>query len=115
MRDEERRKLDLFHMKFLIRIDENTRTDVIGNEDVRNRTDVVGTLEGRVDLRVLRGFGFTERMDAGRLHKRVMKAEVIALRLSARPRYGWMDSVKQEFGRRNTNVEQVREPARYKC
>lgn len=73
------RRLDLFQMNFLIRIDENTRTDVIGKEDVRNRMVLVGTLEGRVDLRVLRGFGWKTTENGN-------ESDVIAPRLSARPR-----------------------------
>ncbi len=44
-----------------------TRMDRVRNEDVRRRANVTKELAGRVDMQVLRWFGYMERMDDGRM------------------------------------------------
>ena len=51
------------------------------------------------------------RMDDMRLVIRVMKAEVSRRRLRGRPKFGWMNSMKQALGRRDISVEVTREHA----
>ncbi len=51
---------------------------------------------GRVDMQVLRWFGHMERMDDGRMTKRIMKAGVNGRGAIGRPRYGWMDGWSDE-------------------
>ena len=45
-----------------------------------------------------------ERMDVKRLVRKVWKAEVSG----RRPKFGWMDDVKQALGRRDMSVEEAR-------
>ncbi len=61
---------------------------------------------------MLRWFGHMERMDDGRMTKRVMKAGVNGRGARGRPRYGWMDGVKRALGDRGLPVEEARERAK---
>ena len=45
------------------------------------------------------------RIDDGRLVKRLMESEVIGIRPRGRPKFGWMDGVKQALGRRDISLE----------
>ena len=78
-----------------------TLWDRINNDVVRLRTGMVRKLDDRVDARVLRWFGHMMRMDNGRLVKRVMELEVSGSRPRGRPKFGWMDGVKQALRRRD--------------
>jgi hypothetical protein len=111
VRAEERRRLNVFEMKCLRSMAGVTLRDRITNDVVRIRTGMVKKLENRVDSRVLRWFGHMERMDEGRLVKRVMNAEASGRRPRGRPKFGWMDGLKQALGRRDMNVEVARERA----
>ena len=108
VRAEERRRLNVFEMKCLRSMAGVTLRDRINNDVVRLRTGMVKRLEERVDARVLRWFGHMERMDEGRLVKKVWKAEVSGRRPRGRPKFGWMDGVKQALGRRDISVEEAR-------
>ena len=101
VRAEERRRLNVFEMKCLRSMAGVTLRDRINNDEVRLRTGMEKRLEERVDARVLRWFGHMERMDEGRLVKKVWKAEVSGRRPRGRPKFGWMDGVKQALGRRD--------------
>ena len=65
-------------------------------------------VSGRADQRVLRWFGHVERMDAYRMARRVLMAEVSGGRVQGRPRLGWMDGVKA-LGNRGMTVEAGRQ------
>ena len=86
--------------------------DRIRNEEVRRRAGIGKELASRVDQRVLRWFGHVERMDEGRLARRVMMAEVGGGRVQGRPRFGWMEGVKVALSNRGMTVEAVRRCAR---
>ena len=53
-----------------------SRLDRLRNEEVRERTGVRKELAARVDTNVLRWFGHVERMESGRLTKKVMNSKV---------------------------------------
>ena len=108
VRAEERRRLNVFEMKCLRSMAGVTLRDRINNDVVRFRTGMVKKIEERVDACVLRWFGHMERMDVTRLVKKVWKAEVSGRRPIGKPRFGWMDCVKQALGRRDTSVEEAR-------
>ncbi len=112
VREAERRRLNVFEMKCLRSMIGVTRMDRLRNEEVRRRTNVTRELAGRVDMQVLRWFGHMERMDDGRMTKRVMKAGVNGRGARGRPRYGWMDGVKRALRDRGLTVEEARERAR---
>ena len=57
-------------------------------------------LASRADQRVLRWFGYVERMDEYRMARRVLMAEVSGGRVRGRPRLGWMDTRLDEGGLR---------------
>ena len=65
---------------------EVSRMDRVRNKEVRRRAGIGRELASRVDQRVLRWFRHVERMDEGRLARRVMKAKVNGRRVRERPR-----------------------------
>ena len=65
---------------------------------MRRRAGIGRELASRVDQRILRWFGHVERMDEGRLARRVMMAEVSGGRVQGRPRFGWMEGGLEQQG-----------------
>ena len=64
-------------------------------------------LASRADQRVLRWFGYVERMDEYRMARRVLTAEVSGGQVRDRPRLGWMDGVKVALGSRGMIVDET--------
>ena len=58
-------------------------------------------LANRVDQRVLRWFGYVERMDEYRMTKKLLIAEVIGVRVRGRPRLGRMNGGKMVLHQRD--------------
>ena len=94
MRSAERREVNVLEMKCLRSLVGVLRMDRVGNESVRTRAGIERELASRSDQRVLIWFGHMERMDAYRMARRVLMAEVSEGRVRGRPRLGWMDGVK---------------------
>ena len=65
----------------------------------------------RVDQKVLKWFGHVERMGDERLTKKVNKSEVGGERGVGRPRYRWIDGVKEACEERKIGLA----TARLKC
>ena len=82
------------------------------NEEERRRAGIERELASRADQRVLRSFGYVERMDEYRMARSVLLAEVSEGRVRERPRLGWMDGVKVALGNRGMTVEAVRQCAK---
>ena len=108
MRSTERRKVNVLEMKCLRSLMGVSRMDRIRNEEVRRRTGIGREFASRVDQRVLRWFGHVERMDEGRLARRVMTAEVNGGLARGTPRFVCMEGVKVALGDRGMTVEAVR-------
>ena len=112
MKVSERQRLNVFEMRCLRSMAGVSRMDRVRNEVVRQRTDVNGTLANRVDRSVLRWFGHMERMEDERLVKRVMKARVSGRNNRGRPRFGWMNGVRNALNDRGIGVEEAKVRAR---
>ena len=95
MKVTERQKINVFEMKCLRSRTGVSRLNRVRNEVVRVRTGVRRELAGRVDMNVLRWFGHVERMDNERLLKKVRSAKVDGRSARGRPRFGWMDGVRE--------------------
>ena len=78
--------------------------DRVWNEEVGRRAGIELELAGKADQRLLRWFGYVERMDEYRMAKRVLMEEVSGGRARVRPKLGWMDSVKVALGNRGMTV-----------
>ena len=111
LRESERRKLEVLEMGCLRSMCCLTLRDRVRNEEVRRRAGVERKLSSRVDQSVLRWFGHMERMDDGRLAKRVMNSEVDGNRGRGRPRLGWIDGVRRALRERGMSVEQGKQNA----
>ena len=83
--------------------------DRVGNEEVHTRAGIERELASKADQRVLSWFGHVERMDAYRMARRVLMAEVNGGRVRERPRLGWMDGVNVAKGNRGMTVEAARQ------
>ena len=95
MRSDERKKVnDVLEMKCLRCLVGESQMDRVRNEEVHRRAGIERELANRADQRVLRWFGYVERMDEYRMAKRVLMAEVSGGRVRGRLRLGWMDGVK---------------------
>ena len=79
---------------------------------MRRRAGIERELARRADQRVLRWFGHVERMDEYRIARKVLMAEVSGGRVRGRPRFGWMDGVKEALGNRGMTVEAARQCAK---
>ena len=63
--------------------------------DVRGRAGIEGSW--RVErIRVLRWFGYVERMDEYRMASSVLIADVSGGRVQGKPRLGWMDGWRED-------------------
>ena len=69
--------------------------DRVRNEEVRRRAGIETELAIIADQRVLRWFGYVERMDDYCMARRVLMAEVSGGRVRGRPRLGWMDGWRE--------------------
>ena len=68
-------------------------------------------LAERVDANVLRWFSHVERMEDGRLLKKVVNARVEGRGARGRPRFGWMDGVNNAL-KNKMDVREAKERAR---
>ena len=104
----EKKRLNVMEMKCLRNICGVTIRDRIRNEEIRRRVGVESDLVGRVGRCVLRWFGHIERMDEGRVAKRVYESGVDGRRGRGRPNRVWMDGVKEALNGRGLTLEQAR-------
>ena len=104
----DKKRLNVMEMRCLRSMCGVTRMDRVRNEEVRRRTGVVRDLAGRAEQCVLRWFGHVERMEEGRLVKRIVRSSGKGGNLRGRPRKGWMDSVKEAVKVRGGTLEQSR-------
>ena len=111
LKEEERKKLNVFEMRCLRGMIGVTRLDRVRNVAVRERTGVERVLAGRVDMSVLRWFGHMERMNEDRMVKKVLISEVNGNRARGRPRFRWMCCVNRALNERGMNVDEARECA----
>ena len=102
----------MFEMKCLRSMSGVSQLDMVGNEVVRARMGVSRKLAARVDMNVLSWFGHVERMDNGRLLKKVMNAKVDGRSARGRPRFGWMDGVKRALNVRRMDMREASEHSR---
>ena len=65
-------------------------------------------LDERIDESVLRWFGHVERMDEGRIAKRVYVGECPGSRSLGMPRKRWIDTVQECLKKRGLDVRQAR-------
>ena len=112
MRSSERREVNVLWMKCLRSLVVLAWMDRVWSERVRRRAGIERKLSRRADQRVLRWFGYVERMDEYRMARRVLMAEVSGWRVRGRPRLGWVDSVKVVLGNRGMTVEAARQCAK---
>ena len=107
-----RSKVNVLKMKCLRSLVGVSRMDRVRNEEVRIRAGIERELASRADERVLRWFGYVERMDEYRMARRVLMDKVSGGGVRGRPRLGWMNGVKVAFGNRGMTMEAARQCAK---
>ena len=104
--------LDVMEMRCLRIMCGLARWGSLRNEEVRRRTGVLLELSNRAEQKGLRWFGHVERMDEGRMVKRITRSDARGGRPRGRPKMGWMEGVKRSLEERGVSVEQGRVRAR---
>ena len=108
MTSAERRKVNVIEMKCLRNLVVVSQIDRVRNEEMGRRAGIERESAHRADQRVLRWFGYVERMDEYRMARRVLMVEVSG----GRPRLGWMDGVKVALDNRGMTVEAAHQYAK---
>ena len=90
MRSAERMKVNVLEMKCLRSLVGVLQMDRVSNAEVHRRALIERELASGAHQRVLRWFGYVERMDEYRIARRVLMAEVSGGWVRGRSRLGWM-------------------------
>ena len=112
MRAADKKRLDVMEMKCLRSMCGVTRWDRLRNEEIRRRSGVLLELSNRAEQKGLRWFGHVERMEEGRMVKRITGSDVEGVGMRGRPEMGWMEGVRGSLGKRGVSVEEGRVKAR---
>ena len=105
MRSPERRKVNVLEVKCSKSLVGVSRMDRVRNEEMRGRAGIERELASRAGQRVLRRFGYVERMDEYRMSRSVLMAEESGGWVRGRPWLGCVDGVKVALGNRETMLE----------
>ena len=111
LKAKDKNRLDVREMKCLRTMSGVTKWDRIPNDEIRGRTGVESKLSYRAEQGGLRWYGHMERMDDGRMTKRVMKSEAEGTRPRGRPKLEWEDGVASSLSARGLSLEEGREIA----
>ena len=96
LREEEKRKLRVFEMAVLRKIEGITRIDRKRNVDVKNKLGITRDVVDRIQERRLRYFGHVVRMNSSRTPNIALYGRVEGKRSRGRPRKSWTDNVKED-------------------
>ena len=88
MRSAVKRKVNVLEMKCLKSLVGVSRMDRVRNEEVRRRAGIEMEFASGADQRVLRWFGYVERMDDCHMARRVLMAEISGGLIRGKPRLG---------------------------
>ena len=88
MRSAVKRKVNVLEMKCLRSLVGVSRMDRVRNEEVRRRAGMEMEFASGADQRVLRWFGYVERMDDCHMARRVLMAEISGGQIRGKPRLG---------------------------
>ena len=77
MRSAERMKVNVLELKCLRSLVGVSRMDRVMNEEVQRRAGIERELASRVDQRVLKRFGYMERVDEYRIARSLLMPEVV--------------------------------------
>ena len=112
MKADDKKRLDVMEMRCLRSMCGVTRWDRIRNEEIRRRTGVLLELSKRAEQKGLRWFGHVERMDEGRMVKRITGSRTRGVRKRGKPRMTWGEGIRNSLRERGVEVEQGRVIAR---
>ena len=103
-----RKSLNVFEMKGLRAICKLRRIDRIRNDRIREMCKWKRGLVVRAEEGVLKWFGHMCRMNEDRMVGKVLRSEVEGGRERGRPKWRWMDGVREILGGRNLSLEEGR-------
>ena len=84
------------------------RMDSFSNARIRELCGVKKGPDKRMDKGVLRWFGHVERVEKGRIAKRIFVGECAGIRSVGMPRKRWIDTMKECLKKRGLDVRQAR-------
>jgi len=96
LKEEQIRRLKVFEMSCLRKLEGVTRRDRIRNEEIYNRLHLSLNIVDRIQQRRLRYFGHVSRMGRSRYPKIAMEGYVHGQRRRGRPKKRWMDMVRSD-------------------
>ena len=92
-------KITAAEMKFLRRISNKTKRDLIRNTKIRDDLKVKPILN-EIESKQLKWYGHVKRMEKGRIPKKILETRMEGKRGRGRPRTTWMDNVHPVLGRK---------------
>jgi hypothetical protein len=96
-------KLNSTEMDFYRRSARNSRKDKIRNTIIKQKMSVVRSLLGDIKTKQLQRYGHVQRMEEGRLPKKVMKLSPPGRRKRGRPKATWAEGIRGLMGEKGIN------------
>ena len=111
MKKAQEKKLDVAEMRMLRWMSGVTKLDRIRNERIRWTTKV-GELSKKVQESMLKWYGHVLRREDECVGKRVMGMEVPGKRRRGRPKWEWLDSIRNDLLERELSMEDAQDRPR---
>lgn len=106
------KRLQVFEMACLRRIEGVTRRDRLRNTEIKERLGWTRDIVSRIQTRRLRFFGHVTRMNGQRYPKIAMEGYVHGSRSRGRPKKRWIDMIREDCTELNVTVHEAGELAR---
>ena len=103
----QQRRLKVFEMACLRKIEGVTRRDRIRNEEICNRLELRQNILSRIQQRRLRYFGHINRMTNNRYPKMALNGHVHGQRGRGRPKKRWLDMIQSDCEEMGLEIQDV--------
>ena len=107
------KKLDVAEMRMLRWMCGVTKLDMIPNTRIREMTKV-GEISGKVQEKRLKWFGHVMRREEDYIGKRVLGMEVQGKRKRGRPKWRWIDKIKEDMREKGMVAAQAQDRAAWR-
>jgi hypothetical protein len=96
VKEAQKKRLKVFEMACLRKIEGVTRREKIRNEEIRERVGCYQEIDRRIMKRRLRYYGHVNRMSAERYPKIALYGYVHGRRTQGRPKKRWLDNIRSD-------------------
>jgi len=103
----QQRRLKVFEMACLRKIEGVTRRDRIRNEEICNRLELRQNILSRIQQRRLRYFGHINRMTNNRYPKTALNGHVHGQRGRGRPKKRWLDMIQSDCEEMGLEIQDI--------